>query len=98
LKVWIWKFDNFCLGSRSWHFRGSSVTILWNIIPIHKLSEKIWLRQCKTPLYVYSDLNFWPWIKVMTLSWVQCNISVKYYSNSKTHWKVMAQINYLPMS
>jgi hypothetical protein len=23
----------------------------------------------------------WPWIKVMTLPWVQCNNSVKYYSN-----------------
>jgi hypothetical protein len=37
----------------------------------------------------------WPWIKVMikvmTLSWVQCNNSVKYYCNSWTQWKVMAQ-------
>ena len=36
----------------------------------------------------------WPWIKVMikgmALRWVQCNNSVKYYSNSWTQWKVMA--------
>jgi hypothetical protein len=36
----------------------------------------------------------WPWIKVvikvMALPWVQCNNSVKYYSNSWTQWKVMA--------
>jgi hypothetical protein len=31
----------------------------------------------------------WLWIKVVTLPLVQCNNSVKYYSNSYTQWKVM---------
>jgi hypothetical protein len=30
-------------------------------------------------------------IKLMTLLWVQCKNSVKYYSNSWTQWKVMAR-------
>jgi hypothetical protein len=126
------------LGSRSWHFLGSSVTILWNIILIHAFSANLWPGQCLNH-YGHSDLDLWqitlnqghdtflgpgqqfceilfksikrvksydpdklfacvltimcivtltfdqwPWIKVMTLSWVQCNNSVKYYSKSYT--------------
>jgi hypothetical protein len=33
----------------------------------------------------------WPWIKVMTLAWVQCNNSEKYYFSSWTEWKVMTR-------
>jgi hypothetical protein len=38
---------DFALGSTLWHLFVCSITILWNIIPIHKLSEKLWFRQCK---------------------------------------------------
>jgi hypothetical protein len=132
------------LGSRSWHFHGSSVTILWNIIPIHAFSEKLWPGQCLKH-YEYSDLDLWtitlnqghdtslgpgqqsceklfkfikmvrsygpdklfayvltitcivtltfdqwPWVKVMALPWVQCNNSMKHYSNPCFKWKIMA--------
>jgi hypothetical protein len=33
----------------------------------------------------------WPWIKVMTLPWVQCNNFVKYYSNPCFQWKLIAR-------
>jgi hypothetical protein len=39
------------LGSRPWHFLGSSVTILWNIIPIHAFSKNLWARTMFTPLW-----------------------------------------------
>jgi hypothetical protein len=36
-----------------------------------------------TIMYIVTlTFNQWPWIKVMTISWVLCNNSVKYYSNS----------------
>jgi hypothetical protein len=40
------------------HFLGSSVTILWNIIPIHSFSENLWPRQCLNH-YEHSDLDLW---------------------------------------
>jgi hypothetical protein len=43
----------------SWHFLGSSVTILCNIILNNKLSKKLWLGQCQKPLW-YSDLDLSP--------------------------------------
>jgi hypothetical protein len=46
------------LGSRSWHFLGSSVTILWNI-PIHAFSEKLWPGQCLNH-YEHSDFDLLP--------------------------------------
>jgi hypothetical protein len=53
--LWPWPFTNE-IGSRSWsrswHFFGSSVTSLWNIIPIHELAEKLWLGQCQKTLCV----------------------------------------------
>jgi hypothetical protein len=122
------------LGSRSWHFLGSSVTILWNIVTIHAFSEHLWPGQClnhydhssldlwlisldkvhdtslgpgqqsceillifiqrvrnygpdKLFAYVLTimcivtlTLDQWPYIKIVTRPWVQCNNSVKYYS------------------
>jgi hypothetical protein len=56
--LWPWPFTN-DLGSRSWHFLGSSVTILWNIIPIHVFSENLWPGQCFNH-YEHSDHNLWP--------------------------------------
>jgi hypothetical protein len=38
----------------------------------------------------------WPWIKVMILPWVQCNNSVKYYSNLCFQWKLMARTMFKP--
>jgi hypothetical protein len=50
------------LGSRSWHFLGSSVTILWNI-PIHAFSEKLWPRQCLNHMSIVTlTFDQWPWI------------------------------------
>jgi hypothetical protein len=46
------------LGSRSWHFLGPSVTILWNI-SIHAFSENLQPRQCLND-YEDSDLDLWP--------------------------------------
>jgi hypothetical protein len=46
------------LGWRSWHFRGSNVTILWNI-PIYEFSENLWPGQCLNH-YEHSDLDLWP--------------------------------------
>jgi hypothetical protein len=48
----------FDFGSRSSHFLGSSVTILWNIIPIHAFSENLWPGQCLNH-YENSDLDLW---------------------------------------
>jgi hypothetical protein len=39
----------------------------------------------------------WPWIKVIALPWVQCNNSVKYYSNPCFHWKCMARTIFKPL-
>ena len=36
----------------------SSITILWNIIPIHAFSENLWPGQCLNH-YEYSDLDLW---------------------------------------
>jgi hypothetical protein len=38
---------------------GSSVTILWNIIPIHAFCENLWPWQCLNH-YAHSDLDLWP--------------------------------------
>jgi hypothetical protein len=142
---------------------GSSVTILWNIIPIHTLSENLCPGQCGTikippcskamsaehrpkfcsssPAMVtfpykwkilerdvkleiinQSNSNSWTrwkviartmwktticivtltfdqryWIKVLTLPWVQCNNSVKYYSNPCLQWKLMARTMFTPL-
>jgi hypothetical protein len=46
------------LGSRSWHFLGSSVTILWNI-PIYAFGENLWPEQCLNH-YKHSDLDLQP--------------------------------------
>jgi hypothetical protein len=54
---WPWPLTS-DLGSKSWHFLGSSVKILWNI-PIHAFNEKLWLRQCLNH-YEHSDLDLWP--------------------------------------
>jgi hypothetical protein len=114
---------------------GSSVRILWNIIPIHAFSENLWLGQ-NLNHYEHSDLDLWlitlnqghdtslrprqqsfeilfkfikrvrsygadklfacvftitcimtltfyqwPWIKVVTLPWVQCKNSVKLFQS-----------------
>jgi hypothetical protein len=56
-ELWPWPFTN-DLGSISWHFLESSVTILWNI-PIHAFSENLWPGQCLNH-YEYSDLDLWP--------------------------------------
>jgi hypothetical protein len=48
----------FDLGSRSWHFLGYSVAILWNI-PIHAFSENLWPGQCLNH-YEHRDLDLWP--------------------------------------
>jgi hypothetical protein len=137
--------------SRSWHFPGSSVTILWNIIPINAFSVNLWPRQCLNH-YEHSDLvlwpitlnqghdiflgpgqqsceilfrfikrvrNYgldklfahvltimcimtltfdqWPWTKIVTLPWVKCNNSVKYYSNPCFQWKLMTQTMFKPL-
>jgi hypothetical protein len=144
--MYIVTFD---LGSRSWHFLESSVTILWNFIPMHAYSENFWPSQFFK--HEHSDLDFrlitldqghdtslgpgqqsceilfkfikrvrsygpdklfayvlsimcivtltfhqWPGIKVVTLSWVQCNHSVKYYSNPCFQWK-HGQDNFKPL-
>jgi hypothetical protein len=51
---WPWPLNS-DLGSRSWHFLGSSITILWNIIPIHAISENLWFGQCLNH-YEHSDI------------------------------------------
>jgi hypothetical protein len=53
----------------------SSVTILWNL-PIIELSEKVMARTMPKSTMGIVTLTFdqWPWIKVMTLPWVQCKI------------------------
>jgi hypothetical protein len=81
--LWTWPFTNDHVSrswSRSWHFLGSSVTILWHI-PSHELREKLWVGQCQKPLCIVTlTFDQWPWIKVVTLPWLQSNNSVKYYS------------------
>jgi hypothetical protein len=65
-KVIHWPFTN-DLGSRSWHFPGSSVTLLWNSIPIHELSEKLWLGQCQEAQRPNrSPESFWPIFLIKT--------------------------------
>ena len=39
----------------------------------------------------------WSWIKVMTLSWIQCNNSVKYYCNQCFQCKIMARTMFKPL-
>jgi hypothetical protein len=39
----------------------------------------------------------WPWIKVVTLPWVQCNNSVKYYSHPCFQWKLKARTMFKPL-
>jgi hypothetical protein len=54
--LWLWPLTS-DLGSRSWHFLGSSLTILWNI-PIHAFSENLWPRKCLNHSE-HSDLDLW---------------------------------------
>jgi hypothetical protein len=51
-------YVDLALGSRSWNFLGSSVTILRNIIPIHAFGENLWPGQCLNH-YEHSDLDLW---------------------------------------
>ena len=38
-------------------------------------------------------LEIWPWVKVMTHSWVMDNNHVKYYTDPTWQWRVMARAN-----